>query len=377
MKILELCMSPGLGGLELYVFRSSLALSAHHEVLSVITSTGKLAERYRTQPTLKTLTLKYRRSYLPLINAWRLAKIIDANNIDVIHMHWGNDLALAALGKYFSTKKPALVYTRQMQITRSKDDWYHNFLYAQMNLMLTITRSLEKTAQRLIKSFADRITTLYYGVSPPKHTLSRDEIQHKKEQLGFGSNDFVVGLFGRLEDGKGQHLLIKAIAEAQHNNIPVKALIVGHEMSPGYGNTLKQLADDLGVSDHIYYSDFVSDPQALMQVCDCVALTSYEETFGLVLPEAMRAGIAVIGSHAGGVPEIINHEKTGLLFESRNVSSLCQQICNLYTHPQLKHTLAMAGKNRADSIFNQDEHFIKLEQHLHNAITKTNVNTAI
>ena len=370
-------MSPGLGGLELYVFRSSLALSAHHEVLSVITSTGKLAERYRTQPTLKTLTLKYRRSYLPLINAWRLAKIIDEYNIDVIHMHWGNDLALAALGKYFSTKKPALVYTRQMQITRSKDDWYHHFLYAQMNLMLTITRSLEKTAQQLIKSFTDRITTLYYGVSPPKHTLSRDEIQQKKEQLGFGNNDFVVGLFGRLEDGKGQHLLIKAIAEAQHNNIPVKALIVGHEMTPGYGNTLKQLANDLGVGDHIHYSDFVSDPQALMQVCDCVALTSYEETFGLVLPEAMRAGIAVIGSHAGGVPEIIDHEKTGLLFESRNASSLCQQICNLYSHPQIKHTLAMAGKNMADSLFNQDEHFIKLEQHLHNAMTKTNVKTAI
>jgi L-malate glycosyltransferase len=108
-----------------------------------------------------------------------------------------------------------------------------------------------------------------------------------------------------------------------------------------------------------------------------VALTSYEETFGLVLPEAMRAGIAVIGSHAGGVPEIINHEKTGLLFEPRNASSLCQQICNLYSHPQLKHTLAMAGKNMADSIFNQDEHFIKLEQHLHSAMTRSTVNTAI
>jgi L-malate glycosyltransferase len=141
MKILELCMSPGLGGLELYVFRSSLALSTHHEVLSVISNTGKLAERYRAQPSLKAINLKYSRGYLPLINAWRLAKIIDEHNIDVIHMHWGNDLALAALGKYFSTKKPALVYTRQMQITRSKDDWYHNFLYAQMNLMLTITHS--------------------------------------------------------------------------------------------------------------------------------------------------------------------------------------------------------------------------------------------
>lgn len=356
-------MSPGLGGLELYAFRSSLALSAHHEVTSVITAHGKLAERYRNHPTLKTHYLNYRRSYLPLINAWKLAKLIDHKQIDVIHIHWGKDLALAALAKSLSNKKPALIYTRQMQITRSKDDLYHRFLYSQMNRMLTITKALETDARKLINQFANRITTLYYGVALPAHNLVTDEIKQKRAQLNFGSNDFIVGLFGRLEDGKGQHLLLKAIAEAKQKNIPIKALIVGHEMAPGYSNTLKQLAEALKIANQIQFSDFVSEPQSLMQICDCVALTSYEETFGLVLPEAMRAGIAVIGSNAGGVPEIIDHEKTGLLFEPRNVASLCQQICRLYSNPQFKHEIALAGKNKADTIFNQDDHFTKLEQH--------------
>ena len=78
----------------------------------------------------------------------------------------------------------------------------------------------------------------------------------------------------------------------------------------------------------------------------------------------MRAGIAVIGSNAGGVPEIIDHQTTGLLFEPRKVASLSEQISRLYSNPVYKNELADAGKNKADTVFNQDDHFLKLEQHL-------------
>ena len=374
MNILELCLSPGLGGLELYVFRSSLALSTQHNVISIITADGKLAEHYRQQPQLKIQHLNYRHSYLPLINARNLAKIIDQNKIDVIHMHWGNDLALAAIAKKLSQQKPALVYTRQMQITRSKGDIYHQFLYSQMNRMLTITNALEKDARHFIKAFADRITTLHYGVAAPDHQLSSEEITQKRRQFSFEQNDFVVGLFGRLEDGKGQHLLLKAIAEAKRHGITIKALIVGHEMTPGYKKVLTTLANELNIGEQIQFSYFVSEPQKLMQICDCVALTSYEETFGLVLPEAMRAGIAVIGSNAGGVPEIIDHETTGLLFEPRNAHSLYLQLYRFHTDQQFKSDVALAGKNKADTIFNQTEHFIKLEELLLSISLKTGSN---
>ena len=113
-----------------------------------------------------------------------------------------------------------------------------------------------------------------------------------------------------------------------------------------------------------------------MQICDCIVLTSYEETFGLVLPEAMRAEIAVIGSRAGGVPEIIDHETTGLMFETRDALNLCQQICKLHSNPQLKNQLAQAGKKKADILFNQETHFAKLEQHLLDAIQSGQLHTS-
>ncbi|MCG6937297.1 MAG: glycosyltransferase family 4 protein [Gammaproteobacteria bacterium] len=364
MNILELCLSTGFGGLELYVFRSACALNASNRVLAVLNQNSRLAEHFKNNSDISTLYLHWSKSYFPLVNAYRLAKIIDQHEIDAIHMHWGNDLALAAFAKKLSTKKPALIYTRQMQITRSKDDFYHNMLYQQMSRMLTISRRLENDARRFIKKYADNITTLYYGVNEPAHFPDDNERKMQREEIGFQADDFVVGLFGRLEENKGQHLLIKAIARAQRDGLDIHGLIIGHEMDEGYRDTLKQMTIDQGIADKVVFMDFVNNPQQLMQLCDCVVLATYEETFGLVLAEAMRAGVAVIGSNSGGVPEIIEHNKTGLLFESRNEEDLYQKISTLYNDPELKQRLAAQGKESADIRFNTAAHFEKLEGHI-------------
>ncbi len=368
MNVLELCLSSGLGGLELYVFRSSEALANSQEnqnrVIAVLREDSKLDKYYKDHSSFNIQYIKHFFSPLPLLNAKKLATIIDNNEIDVIHMHWGKDLPLAAFAKVLSKRKPALVYTRQMMITRIKNDFYHNFLYHQLDLMLTITKELEGLCKKFIPLFTDKITTLYYGVKQPRTMLDKNSIQQQRENIGFSKNDFIAGLIGRLEESKGQHLLIDAINTGQQNGHNIKALIVGHEMNHGYRDKLKDHARKLGVLDNIVFQDFTSEPQQLMQLCDCVVLASEQETFGLVLPEAMRAGVAVVGSNSGGVPEIIDHEKTGFLFETKNADSLYQQLEHLYLNADFKNSIATQGNKSADERFNNTLHFKQLEQHL-------------
>jgi len=360
VNTLTLCLSKDLGGLELYALRTALFYSDNHKVIFVTSPRSKLSEKLKTD-SIDIRYLKPVMRTLPLASAFKLAKIIDENKIDVIHMHWGKDLPLATLAKALSKTKPKLVYTRQMMITRYKNDFYHRFLYSQLDLILTITQQLEVLCKKFIPGENVRIQTLYYGVNKPEKNLNKDEIDSIRKEKGFSSDDFIVSLFGRLEEGKGQHLLIKAIAKAKTNNKKIKALIVGHEMTTGYRNTLSQLAKENRVSDNIIFNDFVDNPQELMQICDCLCLTTTEETFGLVLPEAMRAGIAVIGSDRGGVPEIIEHRISGLLFESGNADDLYQQITYLSNNPDEKSKLAEQGKAKADRQFDSGTHFQKLE----------------
>lgn len=361
MKIISLCLSESLGGLELYALRSAAQLSTNNSVLFVTTSSAVLNERLK-QNHIKTKHLKPSFRPLPIITARKLSRIINNFDADVIHMHWGKDLALVSLAIKLSKKKPALVYTRQMQITRMKTDFYHRFLYKEMSLMLAITNQLrDRCAQMLGHDAGQRVETLYYGVPEPEQPLTAQNISDRRAELGLTEQDFIIGLFGRLEDQKGQHLLIKAIAQAKQQGFNLKAIIVGHEMIAGYIDKLKELATDLKLSQNIVFMDFVDKPQEIMQLCDCVLLATYMETFGLVLPEAMRCGIAVIGSNAGGVPEIIDHNETGLLFEPKNVDDLEKQITSLFKDKEKREQLAIAGKQKADTVFNNEQHFEKLQ----------------
>lgn len=362
MHILELCLSPDLGGLELYVFRSAAALSQSDRVSALLSSEGKLREYFESVPQVTQHFLPVSVRKLPLLAAQRLARLIDEESIDVLHVHWGKDLPLAAFAKYFSRRKPRLVYTRQMQLTRSKRDLYHNFLYGQMDLMLTITEQLAVSARdKLRSSDRDKVHTLYYGVEAPSVPLSTEKRKAIRDEWGVPDDAMLVGLFGRMEPYKGQHLFIDALARAKRDGLNVYGLLVGHEMEAGYSDILKDQAVSLGVSERLVFRGFTKDPKPWMQSCDVLLLATVEETFGLVLPEAMRAGIAVIGSNRGGVLEIIDHENNGLLFESGDSDSLYTGIKRYATDAAFRLAMAQAGKADADQRFDEERHYLALK----------------
>ncbi len=184
MRIMTLCLSPGLGGLELYALRSAVALAATQSVLLVTAPDGKLKDK-AVSAGVEHIEIQPAFRPFPLLSAVRLARIIDQSKIEIIHMHWGKDLALASLAIKLSRSKPKLVYTRQMQITRMKTDFYHQFLYREMSMMLTITEQLRQRCIRMLgPDFSDRVKTLYYGVARPETSPDAGSIAQQRSKLG-------------------------------------------------------------------------------------------------------------------------------------------------------------------------------------------------
>jgi glycosyltransferase involved in cell wall biosynthesis len=221
--------------------------------------------------------------------------------------------------------------------------------------------------RRFIPEIADRIDSLYYGVAAPAQFLTPEERAAKRHELGLPEDRFLIGLFGRIKHYKGQHLLLEALARARAEGLPMHGLIVGRAMEDDYLAELKARSAREGLP--VTFKDFVDGPQALMQACDCVILTTVEETFGLVLVEAMRAGVAVVGSDRGGVPEIIEQGVSGLLFASSDAEDLYRQLVRLQQDAALRQRLAAAGKSRADTLFAEADHFPALRQRLAAALS--------
>ncbi|GAA5128563.1 glycosyltransferase family 4 protein [Luteolibacter yonseiensis] len=86
---------------------------------------------------------------------------------------------------------------------------------------------------------------------------------------------------------------------------------------------------------------------ASLRVATCAVLPSLQENFGLALAEAMAAGVACIGSDAGGIPDVVRHGTTGLLFTSNDEEELSERLLEIHRDPERSAILAAAGREDA------------------------------
>lgn len=287
-----------------------------------------------------------------------LAGLISKHKIDIVHAHHKDNLPLVALAKSLCDRRFKLVFTRQMPMKHEKKDPYHRWIYRQINLFITITELLKRDAIEKLPIRAEQITRLYYGVKPPP---PRDEAFLKGFLNLSQPGDFNIGVFSRLEFQKGQHLVIDAAALLARKGIPVKLYIVGDVMYADYKESLEEQVRRLSLEDRVVFKGFIPKPALAMIGMDVLLLPSRNEAFGLVLIEAMRCGVTVMGVNAGGVPEIIDHEKTGLLFEWNEPQKLADQLLYLYENPEVRREIAQRGKEKADREFDSEVHFQRLE----------------
>ena len=358
LKILELCLSPGYGGLELYVNKVTnfFSLNKNYDVLAILKKDSFLAQRLDTDAIGKKYLKTFNRHF-PVIAAYRLAKIIEEEHIDIIHIHWGKDLFLAVLAKVFCKTPVKLIYMRQMALTRYKNDFYHKFLYKHIDAYHVITKELQKEAIKFLPISERKIQLLYYGVPEANNKVNCNKFL---DESGIEQEYFKVAIFGRIEQGKGQHLVIEAAKKLLSQREKIQVAIIGHVMDKEYFKQLGKSINEDGLNKNILFLGFHKNPTSIMPCFDAVVLASECETFGLVLPEAMRAGVTVLGSKCGGVPEIITHGKTGLLFESGNIDDLTKQLKKLIVDKSFCKKLASLGKNDADDRFSEEKHFDNL-----------------
>lgn len=357
-NILELCLSPDLGGLELYMVRASHYLHDKTNVVSVINEAGKL-EQYYKDTLYKYEKIKRHNVFFSFFSAKELARIIDENEIDVVHLHWTKDIPVAVLAKLLSKQKPCLVQTRNMTMTRFKDDFYHKWLYKNLDMMLPVTYQVKAQLEKFIpQDIRPKIEVLYMGAQTPE-IIDEDEKQRLKMDYALGEA-FTVGIVGRIEKGKGQYLVIDAVKNLLGKGKNIQALIVGHAMDESYLEQLQSEVTQANLQDHITFTGFTREAQKLMQLCDTLVLATDSETFGLVLIEAMACGICVIGTNNAGPLEIIDDKKTGLLFEKNSSDDLAEKIRALLDDANLKNSLASAGKTKADEMFESAKQFEKL-----------------
>jgi glycosyltransferase involved in cell wall biosynthesis len=161
---------------------------------------------------------------------------------------------------------------------------------------------------------------------------------------------------GYFDNNKNQQLLIQAIAEVlRHSGPCVRLQFVGREAESGYLERCKHLAAKLGVAPVVSFEGFKSDLESYYRVCDALVLCSRVEGLPMTILEAMRAGIPVIATPVGGIPEMLADGVTGLSIKENDASDLAAKIRRLIEDRTLVEKLGRQGRQRFEAGFTLEQ----------------------
>ncbi|PIS07992.1 hypothetical protein COT78_00740 [Candidatus Berkelbacteria bacterium CG10_big_fil_rev_8_21_14_0_10_43_13] len=156
----------------------------------------------------------------------------------------------------------------------------------------------------------------------------------------------VIGTIGNLNPQKGQIYLIEAMEEIL-KKFPLATLeIVGEgELK----ESLKFKVESLKLERHITLLGRQKNVEKFFKKWDVFVLPSVAETFGIVVLEAMNAGVPIVATRVGGIPDIIENRKNGLLIPSRDSKQLAKAVIELLDHPALAAKLKRGGIERVEN----------------------------
>jgi glycosyltransferase involved in cell wall biosynthesis len=160
----------------------------------------------------------------------------------------------------------------------------------------------------------------------------------------------VVGEIARLAEVKGQRTLLQACA-----GLDVSVVLVGTDLEQGgaYRDLLEREADELGMRERVLFTGYRADAASLLRAFGVFALPSTTEGLPLVLLEAMAAGVPVVATPVGGVPELVRDGETGLLVPPGDAEALAAAIQRLLDEPDTARRLAANALAQVEERFSE------------------------
>ena len=364
-KIAFLVLSTGWGGLEMNTLKlAGLFKNNKWEVSLIVSDTSVIFGESRN--IFPTIALKKKSKFLGLKKAFLISSYLKENNIRILFVSDNKDLKIVSLVKRFFYKNLKVVYQQHMQIGINKKDLIHTLRYKSIDYWISPLEWLKKEVTERTNFPESKVKVIPIGVDIQKfstHTYTKKDALQK---LNINASAPLVGIIGRIAEKKGQHIIIQAVLELQKKGIAIEALIFG---SPtvndpscmAYDKKLKQMVSDNGLTDIIHFREFTRDVALFYNAVDIFTIATESETYGMVTIEAMLSKLPVIGTNAGGTPEILQNGEYGFLFEYNNVSQYCERIQDVLNHPEETKNITDKAQEYAFIYFSQESEFQMIE----------------
>jgi len=359
-KVLFLITKSNWGGAQRYVYDLATALpETDYEVSVAVGGNGELAQKL-TASNINTISIPGLQRDISVRKELQatlaIAKIIRAEKPDVLHINSSKAGALGTLlGRIL--RVPNIVFTSHgWAFNEDRPCWqkillkfihYCTVLWSHKTIV--VSHKLKQEMNWL--GVQKKMYVVHPGRTIPTlkpkaeaRGIIETKVTTSEANLSDFHTDFWIGTIAELHPIKRLHRAIDAIAAVSRNYPKIRYVIIGDGQ---LRTVLEQQVRDLGLTNHVFFTGNIHEAGRLLQAFDIFLLTSKSEAFGYVLLEAGLASLPCVATEVGGIPDIILHEKTGMLIPPEQTTAITESLTKLIENPNLRTTYARAHAQRA------------------------------
>ncbi|MEI6499165.1 MAG: glycosyltransferase family 4 protein [bacterium] len=262
----------------------------------------------------------------------------------IVHFHGAR---AGFLGRIFLPKHITTIYTehsldKNFHLKNKFNEYIQKKILARQNrktnLIIAVSSSVKEYLLGAKLSPAERTIVLSNGIE-----LDNFGLNVPARKIKVGNHHPVIGSIGNLNPQKGYEYLVKAMPEVL-KAFPLATLeIVGEGLER---RKLEKMVVSLKLGHHVSFLGKRININKHLLDFDVFVLPSVSETFGLVLLEAMKAGVPIVATAVGGITDVVEEGKSGLLIEPRNPKQLSKNIITILKNPVLAAKLKRGGLER-------------------------------
>jgi glycosyltransferase involved in cell wall biosynthesis len=341
---------------QLAILLRSLGKIADLEVSAILLNRGWLSEELRAAGIKTHVIPETERNPMSIVR--ELSDYFRRERIDILHTHKYKDNILGALASIyrnipyrvrtihgasepFSETVPALKMIAYEMVDGAINRWA-------VDRLLAVSLALKDS---LVQRFGvDKVSCIHNAVDISRIRVRRDLVGLRSE-LGLDQQDFVVGTMCRLVPVKGLEVFLRAARLIRGQTKRAKFIVAG---DGPLASRLQTLAQQYGLARDVVFLGHRNDGHDVLGVTDLFVLPSLSEGIPIVLLEALALSRPVVASRVGGIPEVVEHEVSGLLVEAGKEDELARECLRLMDDGVLARRLGCEGRKRVEKEFSAE-----------------------
>ena len=332
LKILHLISGRNVNGALTYCkFLSEHLIARGHEVTILCRPDSWMEEE--PVPGVKIFNSEMNRSPREI---GRIRDWVKAEKFDLLHSHMTRAHAFGVLLK-MATGIPviATAHNRSLQL-----HWtFNDFVIANSQATCRYQRNINRVSPT-------KLQTVYCFTDLDRFkTITPKSLRIATRQLQKTPDDFLVGLVGEVVARKGHLYLFRALKRLCDEIPNFRLALLGRfRRDEAYVQKLRSILIKNGLYRRVRWCGLRSNIQDFMAAFEITVVPSLEEPLGLVALESLAAGTPVVAADTGGLPEIVHHQKSGLIVPPKNPDALADAIIELANDPARREEMGQFGK---------------------------------